>query len=139
MDNTKSYSRRDFLKVGSVVGSGLVIGFHFPFGNKLMAAEVKAFKPNTFITVLPDDRILVAVAKAEMGQGVWTSLPMIVAEEMEADWSKIEIVQSDEPEFFGTGGSSSISRFGWKKMREAGAIGKHMLIKAASKKMESNL
>ena len=109
MGNTKSYSRRDFLKVGSVVGSGLVIGFHFPFGNKLMAAEAKEFKPNIFISVLPDDRILVAVAKAEMGQGVWTSLPMIVAEEMEADWSKIEIVQSDAPEFFGTGGSSSIT------------------------------
>ena len=134
MGNTKSYSRRDFLKVGSVVGSGLVIGFHFPFGNKLMAAEAKEFKPNIFISVLPDDRILVAVAKAEMGQGVWTSLPMIVAEEMEADWSKIEIVQSDAPEFFGTGGSSSISRFGWKKMREAGAIGKQMLVKAAAKK-----
>ena len=62
MGNTKSYSRRDFLKVGSVVGSGLVIGFHFPFGNKLMAAEAKEFIPKIFISVLPDDRILVAVA-----------------------------------------------------------------------------
>ena len=87
MDNN-SFSRRNFLKVSSVIGSGLAIGFHFPFGNKLMAAEAKEFKPNIFISVLPDDRILVAVAKAEMGQGVWTSLPMIVAEEMEADIAK---------------------------------------------------
>lgn len=136
MDSPKSFSRRDFLKLGSVVGSGLVIGFHFPFGNKLMGAEVKEFKPNTFISVLPDNRIIISVAKAEMGQGIWTSLPMIIAEEMEADWSNVEIVQSNEPDFFGTGGSSSISRFGWKKMREAGAIAKHMLVKAASLKWE---
>jgi len=134
MDNVKSYSRRNFLKVGSVVGSGLVIGFHFPFGNKLMAVEIKEFKPNTFIRVLPDDRIIISVAKAEMGQGVWTSLPMLVAEEMEADWSKIKVVQGNDAEFVGTGGSNSISGYGWEKMREAGAIAKHMLIEAASKK-----
>ena len=120
MKNKKTFSRRDFLKVGSTVGSGLVIGFHFPFGNKLFGAEKQnSFKPNAFIQVLPNDKILISIIKAEMGQGVWTSLPMLIAEEMEADWSKIEVSQSSESSFFGTGGSSSISGYGWKKMRQA--------------------
>ena len=131
MDN-KSFSRRDFLKISSILGTGLAIGFHFPFGNKLMGAQIGEFKPNTFISVTADSKIIISVAKAEMGQGIWTSLPMLIAEEMEADWSKIEIIQSADSDFLGTGGSMSISRYGWKKMREAGAIGKHMLIEAAS-------
>lgn len=134
MSSRNTFTRRDFLKVGSIVGSGLAIGFHFPFGNKLLGAQETSFKPNTFINILPDDRILISVAKAEMGQGVWTSLPMLIAEEMEADWTSIEIMQSSDSSFIGTGGSSSISRYGWKKMREAGAVAKQMLIEAASMK-----
>ena len=132
MRNNKKFSRRDFLKVGSAVGSGLAIGFYFPFGNKLMGIQENSFKPNSFINVLPDDRIVISVAKAEMGQGVWTSLPMLIAEEMNADWEKIEIIQSSDSSFIGTGGSGSISRYGWKKMRKAGAIAKYMLIESAS-------
>ena len=132
MRNNKKFSRRDFLKVGSALGSGLAIGFYFPFGNKLMGIQDNSFKPNSFINVLPNDRIVISVAKAEMGQGVWTSLPMLIAEEMNADWEKIEIIQSSDSSFIGTGGSGSISRYGWKKMRKAGAIAKYMLIESAS-------
>tara|TARA_B100000686_G_scaffold355374_1_gene473875 strand:+ start:13808 stop:15976 length:2169 start_codon:yes stop_codon:yes gene_type:complete len=134
MGSQNMFTRRDFLKVGSIIGSGLAIGFYFPFGNKLIGAQEKSFRPNIFINILPDDKIIISVTKAEMGQGVWTSLPMLIAEEMEADWSKIEVIQSPDSSFIGTGGSSSISRYGWKKMREAGAIAKHMLIEAASMK-----
>jgi len=134
MSDRITFTRRDFLKVGSIVGSGLAIAFHFPFGNKLFGSQGTGFKPNAFINILPDDRIFISVAKAEMGQGVWTSLPMLIAEEMEADWSSIEIMQSSDSSFIGTGGSSSISRYGWKKMREAGAVAKQMLIEAASLK-----
>ena len=96
MDNS-SFSRRNFLKVSSVIGSGLAIGFHLPFGHKLMGAQASDLnKLNTFISILPDNKIILSVSKAEMGQGVWTSLPMLIAEEMEADWSKIEIVQSND-------------------------------------------
>lgn len=132
MVKNSKLSRREFLKVGSVVGSGLAIGFYFPFGNKLMGVQENSFKPNSFINVMPDDKIVVSVAKAEMGQGVWTSLPMLIAEEMDADWEKIEIIQSSDSSFIGTGGSGSISRYGWKKMRKAGAIAKYMLIESAS-------
>ena len=58
-----------------------------------MGVQENSFKPNSFINVMPDDKIVVSVAKAEMGQGVWTSLPMLIAEEMDADWEKIEIIQ----------------------------------------------
>jgi len=132
MNKKNTFSRRDFLKVGSVLGSGLAIGFHFPFGNKLIGSQKVSFRPNMYINVLKDNRILIYVSKAEMGQGVWTSLPMLIAEEMEADWSNIEIMQSSDSSFIGTGGSSSISGYGWKKMREAGAVAKQMLIEAAS-------
>ena len=132
MDNIEQLSRRKFLKISSVVGSGLVLSFHFPFGNKLMGAQTGEFKPNPFISILPDNKIILSVAKAEMGQGIWTSLPMLLAEEMEADWSKIEVVQSNDSGFIGTGGSMSISNYGWKKMREAGAVAKEMLVQAAS-------
>ena len=128
------FSRRDFLKVGSLLGSGLAIGFYLPFGNKLMGIQKVSFEPNAFINVFPDDRIIISVAKAEMGQGVWTSLPMLIAEEMDADWSKIKIIQSSDSSFIGTGGSGSISRYGWKKMRKAGAIARYMLVEAASLK-----
>ena len=72
MSNRNTFTRRDFLKVGSIVGSGLAIGFHISFGNKLFGSQEIGFKPNAFINILPDDRILISVAKAEMGQGVWT-------------------------------------------------------------------
>ena len=74
-----------------------------------------------------------------MGQGVWTSLPMIIAEEMELDWTKVKVVQApvDENYFgrfdMGTGGSSSI-RTSWDKMRKAGAVAKDMLLDAATDK-----
>nr|MCS5647537.1 xanthine dehydrogenase family protein molybdopterin-binding subunit [Candidatus Neomarinimicrobiota bacterium] len=76
------------------------------------------------------------VSESEMGQGVWTSLPMIIAEEMELDWTKVTVVQApvDENYFgrfdMGTGGSSSI-RTSWEKMRKAGAVAKDMLLDAA--------
>ena len=132
MASKNNFSRRDFLKVGSLFGSGLAISFYFPFGNKLMGIQENRFKPNSFINVLSDGRIILSVAKAEMGQGVWTSLPMLIAEEMDADWEKVEIIQSSDSSFTGTGGSGSISRYGWKKMRKAGAIARYMLLEAAS-------
>ena len=128
MASKNNFSRRDFLKVGSLFGSGLAISFYFPFGNKLMGIQENRFKPNSFINVLSDGRIILSVAKAEMGQGVWTSLPMLIAEEMDADWEKVEIIQSSDSIFTGTGGTGSITRNGWKKLRKAGAIPKYMIL-----------
>ena len=87
-----------------------------------------------FINVLSDDSVILSVSKAEMGQGVWTSLPMLIAEEMEADWNKVKVQQISKDNFIGTGGSMSISGYGWQKMRKAGAVAKQVLIEAAALK-----
>ncbi len=139
MAEKRVINRRDFLKVVSTTGAGLIIGFHLPFKNKLRAATLQAaiqFKPNAWITVHPDNMVTIAVAESEMGQGVWTSLPMIIAEEMELDWSKIQVIQApvDKDRFGkqGTGGSASV-RSSWEKLRKAGAVAKEMLLTAAAR------
>ena len=131
MAKEHSISRRDFIKVTSVIGSGFAIGFNSLFASK---SEVSHFSPDTFVNVLSDDTIILSVAKAEMGQGIWTSLPMLIAEEMEASWDKVKVTQISKDSFMGTGGSMSIKGYGWEKMRKSGAIAKYMLIEAAALK-----
>ena len=125
-------NRRDFIKTATVAGAGLVIGFHLPFNNRLLAASLglkRSFAPNAWIIVQPDNQVIFKVTKSEMGQGVWTSLPMIIAEEMDLDWSTIKIEQALESE--STGGSRSIRGL-WKPLRKAGATAKDMLLEAAA-------
>ncbi len=126
--------RRDFLQVTGTIGAGLVIGFRIP--NR---RGVAPFAPNAWLRIGTDDRVLVIVDRSEMGQGVTTSLPMLLAEELEADWAKIrfEFAPADKAyinQLFGiqgTGGSSSV-RAAWKPLREAGAQARTMLIAAAA-------
>jgi len=126
--------RRDFLQVTGTIGAGLVIGFRIP--NR---RGVAPFAPNAWLRIGTDDRVLVIVDRSEMGQGVTTSLPMLLAEELEADWTKIrfEFAPADKAyinQLFGiqgTGGSSSV-RAAWKPLREAGAQARTMLIAAAA-------
>src|SRR5207245_1807215 len=93
-----------------------------------------AFAPNAYLRIAPDGKITVMVARSEIGQGVRTSLPMILAEELEADWKQIEIEQAGASTLFGdqsTGGSASIKTT-WDPMRKAGAAAREMLISAAA-------
>ena len=85
--------RRDFIRVVSTTGSGLVLGLYLPYTNKLNGKTKAAtiFEPNVWIKVHPDNSVLIMVGKSEMGQGVLTSLPMIIAEEMDLDLSLIHI------------------------------------------------
>jgi CO/xanthine dehydrogenase Mo-binding subunit len=125
-------SRRAFLKTSTAVGTGLVIGFYLP--SRGQAEEQAAFSPNAYLTITPEGKITIVVARSEMGQGVRTSLPMILAEELEADWTQIEIVQAGASTLFGdqtTGGSASV-RSTWDPMRKAGAQAREMLISAAA-------
>ena len=125
-------SRRAFLGTSAAAGAGLVIGFYIPLR---VHAEVEvAFSPNAYLTITPAGKITVVVARSEMGQGVWTSLPMILAEELEADWKQISIEQAGASTLFGdqtTGGSASV-RTTWDPMRKAGAQAREMLISAAA-------
>jgi len=123
-------TRREFVGAGIAAGAGLVIGFYLPHGTK----EKKSFSPNAYLRITADNKITVVVARSEMGQGVRTALPMILAEELEADWKQIEIEQAGASSFFGdqtTGGSASI-RTCWDPMRKAGATAREMLISAAA-------
>src|SRR5579864_8381002 len=113
-------SRREFLTAGVAAGTGLVIGFYLPHGNSTGAGST--FAPNAYLKITSDGKITIVVARSEMGQGVRTSLPMILAEELEADWKQIAIEQAGASTLFGdqtTGGSASI-RTTWDPMRKAG-------------------
>jgi len=126
------FSRREFLSVGVAAGAGLVIGFYLPHGTS--GGTNGEFAPNAYLRIAPDGKITVVVARSEMGQGVRTSLPMILAEELEADWKQITIEQAGASTLFGdqtTGGSASV-RSTWDPMRKAGAAAREMLIAAAA-------
>ncbi len=125
-------SRRAFLGTSAATTAGLVIGFYLP-AQALAEAEA-AFSPNAYLTIASDGKITIVVARSEMGQGVRTSLPMILAEELEADWQQIAIEQAGASTLFGdqtTGGSASV-RSTWDPMRKAGAQAREMLISAAA-------
>src|SRR5437868_8943782 len=124
-------SRREFLATGAAAGAGLVIGFYLPHRGA-RAADV--FAPNAYLKITPDNKVTVVVARSEMGQGVYTALPMILAEELEADWTKISVEQAGASTLYGdqtTGGSASV-RTTWDPMRKAGAAAREMLISAAA-------
>src|SRR5213593_763168 len=84
--------RRAFLKISVAASGGLLIGLYLPGASKLAAAQERsasAFMPNAFLRIGTDERVTVIVNHSEMGQGVYTALPMLLAEELDADWSKI--------------------------------------------------
>ena len=137
-----SLSRRKFLKTSGAAASGLVLGFYVPprgpEGRYVHAAE--PFAPNAFVRISTDDVITIIVNQSEMGQGVYTSLPMLIAEELDADWKSIQVEPAPAaPEyahfFFGlqlTGGSSSIIS-SWQPFRSAGATARALLVEAAAR------
>lgn len=146
-------SRRAFLKTAALGGASLVVVFG---ENRLFAAkkdpakkdEAKKdaagndatgqFKPNGWVRVNADGSVTLTIGKSEMGQGVRTSLAMILADELEADWSRIKLVQaSPGPDFkrLGTGGSFSLGG-SWKTLRQAGAAAREMLITAAAARLK---
>ena len=140
---TSAFSRRDFLKTSAAVGGGLLISLYLPelarATEKFTEAPAAPFAPNAFIRIGTDDIITVIINKSEMGQGPYTSLPMLAAEELEADWSKVRYESApvdaayNHP-MFGiqmTGGSTSTASE-WERFRKAGATGRMMLIAAAA-------
>jgi isoquinoline 1-oxidoreductase beta subunit len=136
-------TRRQFLKTSAAVASGLMINFYLPMqGGRAYAAEAQAkpvYPPNAFIHIAPDDSIMIVVNKSEMGQGVYTSLPMLIAEELECDWSRIKVESAPVAAVYNhtgfgmqlTGGSSSIPS-SWEQMRKIGAAARVLLISAAA-------
>jgi isoquinoline 1-oxidoreductase beta subunit len=133
-------SRRTFLKV-SAAGGALIVGGYLPGLRETGTAEAAgSFEPNIWLKIGADDNVVIKLTQLEMGQGVMTSMPMLVAEELDVDWNKIktEWVPADpkygNPNFGGaqlTAGSNSV-RGMWKILREAGATAHTLLITAAA-------
>lgn len=129
--------RREFIKNISSAGAGLLLAFNLPTGVRAaLESPAKEFSPNAYLSITPDNRITVWVTRSEMGQGVRTALPMMLADELEADWKTIVLKQaSSGGKFAGirlrTSGSGSI--YGtWPPLRTAGATARTMLVKAAA-------
>ncbi len=135
------HSRRTFLKVATAAGGGLMIGGFVPLDEAAaQTAAAAAFEPNVWVRITPDDSVRIRLPMIEMGQGVMTSMPMLVAEELDFDWSKIKTewapadARYGNPNFGGqqlTAVSNSV-RGMWKLMREAGATARLMLVTAAA-------
>ncbi len=140
-------SRREFLKAGGLVTGGLVIAFAVPGANRFLAAEpapaggATPFAPNAFLRIGSDDTVTVLLSHSEMGQGVWTTLPMLIAEELDADWTRIRVEHAPAADVYKhtaygiqlTGGSSSTwSEF--DRYRQAGATARALLVAAAAQK-----
>src|SRR4030095_9525626 len=130
---SKAINRRTFLKV-SAAGGALLVGGYVPGLQEADAAGV--FEPNVWLKIGSDDSVTIMRSMLEMGQGVMTSMPMLVAEELDLDWTKVKTewapadARYGNPNFGGaqlTAGSNSV-RGMWKLLREAGATGRAMLV-----------
>jgi isoquinoline 1-oxidoreductase beta subunit len=142
MENAMNQSRRDFMKASALAGGGLALGFYLP--SKMNSAQADAgggyAMPNAWVKVDAYNNVTILVARSEMGQGVATSMPMLVAEELEVDFSKVKVEFAPPAEVYInsllggqiTGGSTSV-RDAWEKLRKAGAAARMMLVAAAAK------
>ena len=133
-----SVNRRNFLRAGATAAGGLLIGFHLPARTSLAAAApATANKLNAWVLVGNDDTVTLFIHKAEMGQGTVTSLSMLLAEELECDWSRIRTefpgVDRAYGAMQGVVGSQSI-RSSYVSLRQAGASAREMLVEAAAQR-----
>lgn len=141
MSEVFNVSRRNFFKAG-LIGGGLALAFSLP-GREAAGQALPAggpFSPNAFLRIDAKGAVTIYVNKSEMGQGVYTSLPMLVAEELEADWTRIRVEAAPVDPAYNhtqwgpvqaTGGSTSV-RSEWDRLRKAGAAARIMLIRAAA-------
>jgi isoquinoline 1-oxidoreductase subunit beta len=142
MSEISNVSRRGFLKTTGLAGGGLVLGVYLPgiaHPGEGMQQTSSTFAPNAFVRVGKDESVTVIVNHSEMGQGAYTGVAMIVAEELEADWSKVRVESAPvDPAYnhtiFGiqmTGGSTT-TWSEWERLLKAGAAARQMLIAAAA-------
>src|SRR5882724_7140042 len=129
-----SLNRREFLENSTCFPAALVLGFHWPAPARALSSpvadEVKAFVPNAWLTITTDNEITILAEKPELGQGSWTYTAMMVAEELEADWTTIQLEQAPtNPAIYKglrTGGSGGVSA-SFLPLRKVGAQAHEML------------
>ena len=145
-------SRRTFIKATALVVGGLVIAFNIPNAKRFLlpgatpestgADASKLPAPNAFLRIGTDNTITVMLAHSEMGQSIWTTLPMLIAEELDADWSKIKVEHAKAaPEYIHTAygiqitGGSSTTWSEFDRYRQAGALTRSLLLAAAAEEL----
>jgi len=145
MSTSTSTNRRNFLKITATVSGGLFLGFNMSESEasilnvldpeKVLAGEINF---NSYLSISPDDVISIFSPNPEVGQNIKTSFPMIVAEELDADWSKVKVFQAplDTKRFERqvTGGSQAIPH-SWERLRKAGATARYLIVEAAAKRL----
>ncbi|HEX6998097.1 MAG TPA: molybdopterin cofactor-binding domain-containing protein [Gammaproteobacteria bacterium] len=136
---TRRLSRRNFMKLTGVAGGGLVIAFAVGPGARKALAQARAhdvFIANPYVQVKSDGTIVLFAKNPEVGQGVKTALPMIVAEELDANWDDVQVQQAEiNVALYGAqfaGGSTSVA-LNWDALRRAGAVARAMLVAAAAR------
>src|SRR5881398_2687274 len=132
LNPNSAISRRAFLQTSAVAGGGLLLGVALPGGDAQAAGML--YTPNAWVHISDDNVITLLTARSEMGQGVYTSMPMLIAEELNVDLSKVQVAVAPPDAVYVnsllgaqiTGGSTSV-RDGWEKLRIAGAQVREML------------
>jgi isoquinoline 1-oxidoreductase beta subunit len=141
--STNHPSRRRFLQAGAAAGGGLLLSLRLPFANgDAEGADADAFVPNAFIRIEGDGQIVLTMPYVEMGQGTYTSIPMLIAEELEVTLAQVRLEHAPPDEKLyanpllgvqATGNSNAI-RGAWQPLRQAGATARTMLVSAAAKR-----
>ncbi len=134
-------SRRDFLKITTLTAGGFMLGFNWLTNEVKAAAIIKTTAGeigfNSYLSIATDGLITLFSPNPELGQNIMTSFPMVVAEELDADWTKVKVVQAalDTARFDrqSTGGSGAVPH-SWYLLRTAGATARYMLVEAAAKR-----
>ncbi len=141
-DHLENAGRRDFLRKSALAGGGLVLGFYLNAADsaaKRVAkpstiSETGVFKPNAFIHIAPNGTVTLISKQPEIGQGIKTSLPMVIAEELEVNWKDVVIVQGDLDPIYGSqnAGGSRSTPTNYEEFHRLGATARTMLIQAAA-------
>ena len=134
-------SRRSFLGTSAAIGGGLMLSLSLPYGRS-EAASTDGFAPNAFIRIDGDGQVVLTMPYVEMGQGTYTSIPMLIAEELEVSLSQVRLEHAPPNEKLYANpllgvqatGNSNAMRGAWKPLREAGATARMMLVAAAAKR-----
>jgi isoquinoline 1-oxidoreductase beta subunit len=142
-DTAHGVSRRAFIRAGAAAGGGLMLSLALPIASgEAETANADAFAPNAFIRIDGDGQIILTMPYVEMGQGTYTSIPMLIAEELEVNLKQVRLEHAPPNEKLyanpllgvqATGNSNAI-RGGWQPLRQAGAVARTMLIAAAAKR-----
>jgi isoquinoline 1-oxidoreductase beta subunit len=140
--SAQAVSRRGFLQAGAAAGGGLMLSFSLPFAKGEAQSAGATFAPNAFVGIERDGQIVLTMPYVEMGQGTYTSIPMLIAEELEVDLKQVRLEHAPPDEKLyvnpllgvqATGNSNAI-RGAWQPLRQAGATARTMLVSAAARR-----